>query len=129
MAAQEGELTPSVLFGVDGACGGEGLKVCVGCGCWVAEKGVSACRVYSSWLQCNTVVCLECCFHVHYMCHAKLIVMCTFFSHATYMMQAVQQEFFETLWRDTVAFGGIFIIRRLVGIAHVMEMDSIEVCG
>lgn len=30
------------------------------------------------------------------------------------------------LWRDALGFGGAVIIRRLVGIAHVADMDSIE---
>lgn len=40
--------------------------------------------------------------------------------------QAAQDSFMADLWRDALGFGGAVIIRRLVGIAHVADMDSIE---
>eukprot|EP00887_Chlorella_sp_A99_P002733 scaffold6.g2733.t1 len=36
-----------------------------------------------------------------------------------------QAAFMAALWRDCVAFGGAVVIRRLVGIAHVADMDGI----
>jgi 5-methylthioribose kinase len=32
----------------------------------------------------------------------------------------------EGLWADVVGFAGAFIIRRLVGIAHTADMDTIK---
>lgn len=49
--------------------------------------------------------------------------------HGTPASQELQHEYFASLWREVVAFGGVFMIRRLVGIAHVLEMESIEVRG
>lgn len=43
------------------------------------------------------------------------------------MEQELQDVYFASLWQEVVAFGGVFMIRRLVGIAHVLEMESIEV--
>lgn len=40
--------------------------------------------------------------------------------------KAAQAAFFDELWAETVGFGGAVIIRRLVGIAHVADMDEIE---
>jgi 5-methylthioribose kinase len=37
-----------------------------------------------------------------------------------------QQKFFSDVWDETVGFAGAVIIRRLVGIAHVADMDEIE---
>lgn len=37
-----------------------------------------------------------------------------------------QQNFFFEVWDETVRFAGAVIIRRLVGIAHVADMDQIE---
>lgn len=39
--------------------------------------------------------------------------------------QRAQAAFMERLWRDAVGFGGAVIVRRLVGVAHVADMDSI----
>ncbi|EFN58562.1 hypothetical protein CHLNCDRAFT_140697 [Chlorella variabilis] len=36
-----------------------------------------------------------------------------------------QRQFMQELWRDAVGFLGAVVIRRLVGIAHVADMDSI----
>lgn len=49
--------------------------------------------------------------------------------HVRFVAQELKDAYFSSLWRDVVAFGGLFMIRRLVGIAHVLEMESIEVCG
>ncbi|KXZ55583.1 hypothetical protein GPECTOR_2g1133 [Gonium pectorale] len=40
-------------------------------------------------------------------------------------LAACQAAFLEGLWGETVSFMGAFVIRRLVGIAHVADMDSI----
>jgi hypothetical protein len=40
-------------------------------------------------------------------------------------LAAAQDAFMAALWRDVVRFGGAVMIRRLVGIAHVADMDSI----
>ena len=37
-----------------------------------------------------------------------------------------QQRFFAEIWDETVGFAGAVIIRRLVGIAHVADMEEIE---
>ncbi|PRW55925.1 translation initiation factor fusion with methylthioribose kinase [Chlorella sorokiniana] len=39
--------------------------------------------------------------------------------------QAAQAAFMADLWRDALGFAGAVIVRRLVGIAHVADMDSI----
>ena len=39
--------------------------------------------------------------------------------------QAAQAAFMAQLWRDSVGFMGAFMIRRVVGIAHVAELKSI----
>lgn len=39
--------------------------------------------------------------------------------------RAAQQAFMQQLWQDSVGFGGAVILRRLVGIAHVADFDSI----
>ena len=39
--------------------------------------------------------------------------------------QAAQAAFMSDLWRDALGFAGAVIVRRLVGIAHVADMDSI----
>jgi 5-methylthioribose kinase len=41
-------------------------------------------------------------------------------------LEAAQQAFFSELWADCVGFMGAVMMRRLVGIAHVADMDSIE---
>ena len=40
--------------------------------------------------------------------------------------QAVQEAFFRDLELDTVGFAGAVIIRRILGIAHVVDFESIE---
>ncbi|KAG2453953.1 hypothetical protein HYH02_002156 [Chlamydomonas schloesseri] len=42
------------------------------------------------------------------------------------VLAALQADFFGQLWAETAQFMGAFVIRRLVGIAHVADMDSIE---
>lgn len=39
--------------------------------------------------------------------------------------QAAQGAFMGRLWRDSVGFAGLVMVRRLVGIAHVADMDCI----
>lgn len=41
-------------------------------------------------------------------------------------MQAVQDSFFEELLEDVLGFAGAVIIRRILGIAHVVDFESIE---
>lgn len=41
------------------------------------------------------------------------------------MMKLAQKEFMADLWRDTLGFTGMKMIRRIVGIAHVEDMESI----
>lgn len=39
---------------------------------------------------------------------------------------AAQSSFMRSLWLDTLGFTGMKIIRRIVGIAHVADLDSIQ---
>ena len=45
--------------------------------------------------------------------------------HALHCMQAVQQAFFAELFEDVLGFAGAVIIRRILGIAHVVDFESI----
>lgn len=38
---------------------------------------------------------------------------------------AAQQQFLSELWADALGFMGAVLVRRIVGIAHVADMDSI----
>jgi 5-methylthioribose kinase len=38
----------------------------------------------------------------------------------------VQKAFMEELWDDSVRFGGAVMVRRLIGVAHVADMEEIE---
>jgi len=40
--------------------------------------------------------------------------------------QAYQEAFFKELFQDTLSFAGAVIIRRILGIAHVIDFESIE---
>ncbi|KAF5828523.1 hypothetical protein DUNSADRAFT_17481 [Dunaliella salina] len=42
------------------------------------------------------------------------------------VLRLYQATFMEDLWADTVRFAGAVMIRRLVGIAHVADMNTIE---
>ena len=42
------------------------------------------------------------------------------------LLQAAQEGFLSQLWLDTVGFMGACMVRRIVGIAHVADMDSIQ---
>ena len=44
----------------------------------------------------------------------------------TSLLQAAQEGFLSQLWLDTVGFMGACMVRRIVGIAHVADMDSIQ---
>lgn len=46
--------------------------------------------------------------------------------HGPATLAACQQAFMNTLFHETLKFMGAFVIRRLVGIAHVADMDRIE---
>ena len=39
---------------------------------------------------------------------------------------AAQKEYMKRLWRDSIGFAGAKMIRRIVGIAHVADLESIE---
>ena len=39
---------------------------------------------------------------------------------------ALQRLFFQELWDETVGMAGVCMIRRLIGVAHVAEMEGIE---
>ena len=41
-------------------------------------------------------------------------------------MQALQDKFFKELFRDCVGYAGAVIIRRILGIAHVIDYESIK---
>jgi 5-methylthioribose kinase len=41
-------------------------------------------------------------------------------------MQAVQGEFFRELLDEVLGFAGAVIIRRILGIAHVIDFESIK---
>jgi len=41
-------------------------------------------------------------------------------------LQACQRDYMQQLFADVTSFAGAFIIRRLVGIAHTADMDSIS---
>lgn len=42
------------------------------------------------------------------------------------MLQAVQAAFFKEVELDAIGFAGAVIIRRILGIAHVVDFESIE---
>lgn len=41
------------------------------------------------------------------------------------LLEPLQEEFIYRIWKDALGFCGAVMIRRLVGIAHVPEMESI----
>jgi len=41
-------------------------------------------------------------------------------------LEQVQQQFLAAVWRDSVGFAGLKMIRRVVGIAHVEDLESIR---
>ena len=41
-------------------------------------------------------------------------------------LQALQDKFFKELFRDCVSYAGAVIIRRILGIAHVVDYESIK---
>lgn len=41
-------------------------------------------------------------------------------------MQALQDKFFRELFRDALSYAGAVIIRRILGIAHVIDYESIK---
>ena len=45
---------------------------------------------------------------------------------ATVPLQALQDKFFKELFRDCVSYAGAVIIRRILGIAHVTDYETIE---
>ena len=44
----------------------------------------------------------------------------------SWCLQALQDKFFKELFRDCVGYAGAVIIRRILGIAHVIDYESIE---
>lgn len=41
-------------------------------------------------------------------------------------LQDVQQRFMRELFLEALGFGGAVIVRRLVGMAHTVDMDAIQ---
>lgn len=62
-------------------------------------------------------------------CRATACIMqgrqCALTWHGLRCMQAVQQAFFAELFEDVLGFAGAVIIRRILGIAHVIDFESI----
>lgn len=42
------------------------------------------------------------------------------------VLQVLQQAFLGELFRDSLSFAGAVMIRRILGIAHVIDFESIE---
>lgn len=42
------------------------------------------------------------------------------------LLQSAQAQVLESVWKDTLGFAGLKMIRRIVGIAHVADLESIE---
>ncbi|ERN08874.1 hypothetical protein AMTR_s00015p00196620, partial [Amborella trichopoda] len=42
------------------------------------------------------------------------------------LRQQVQQKYMQDLFHDTLGFGGAKMIRRIVGVAHVEDLESIQ---
>jgi len=42
------------------------------------------------------------------------------------LLEQVQKEYLTSVWRDTVGFAGVKMIRRVIGIAHVEDLESIQ---
>lgn len=40
--------------------------------------------------------------------------------------KAIQRDFFSSLWSDMLGFAGCVLIRRIVGVAHVADMETIK---
>ena len=43
-------------------------------------------------------------------------------------LATAQRAFMSALWLDSMGFAGMKMIRRVVGISHVADLDSIQVC-
>lgn len=43
-----------------------------------------------------------------------------------WLLQAYQEKFFSELFGDTLSFAGAVMIRRILGIAHVIDFESIK---
>lgn len=41
-------------------------------------------------------------------------------------LQVIQQDFCSEIWRDALEFAGVKMIRRIIGIAHVADLECIE---
>jgi 5-methylthioribose kinase len=44
--------------------------------------------------------------------------------YASVLLRSAQKDFMSRLWRDTMGFAGAEMIRRIVGIAHVADLES-----
>lgn len=42
------------------------------------------------------------------------------------MPDSVREQFIHEVWEDTIGFFGCFTIRRIVGVAHIQDFESIE---
>mmetsp|Transcript_58007 Transcript_58007/g.136469 ORF Transcript_58007/g.136469 Transcript_58007/m.136469 type:complete len:913 (-) Transcript_58007:64-2802(-) len=47
------------------------------------------------------------------------------FPRGSAMLETAREVYMEELWRDTVGFAGVKMIRRIVGLAHVADLDEI----
>ncbi|CAM9887706.1 unnamed protein product, partial [Hapterophycus canaliculatus] len=41
-------------------------------------------------------------------------------------LEQAQAQYMRTLWQDTLGFSGMKMIRRVVGISHVEDLDGID---
>jgi 5-methylthioribose kinase len=45
---------------------------------------------------------------------------------SSYQSQDIRREYMSSLWKDTIGFAAAEMIRRIVGIAHVADLESID---
>jgi len=87
---------------------------------------------YAEWLMIQTVQLFEA-FQLKFLAHWNNSVAAgnnggsiykdeTFSGNA---LQEAQQKYMQSLWQDTLGFAGAKMIRRIVGIAHVADLDTI----
>lgn len=59
------------------------------------------------------------------LCHARCTFLETARNRSAWLSQDLQQRFMKELLVDALKFGGAVIIRRLVGMAHTVDMEAI----
>jgi 5-methylthioribose kinase len=47
-------------------------------------------------------------------------------SSSSIVLVAAQQKFLAELWADTLGFAGVKMIRRIVGVSHVADLEEID---